>query len=178
MVASALALCACAPEEDADGWREYVYNELGLAIEFPTAPSEVDLEFQTVITGGDLVPAVDLSASQGNAKFKLTVASFRTQRLVALGANIMGECYFDIEREGVPISNLAHRAEDGTRYGIHGRIVTVDIEEVGRQELGCFVAKGRLYKTDTIIPLNPSAKESEAASRFVRSMRFDVGEAG
>ena len=172
----AMALCTLIPGRALAEWKEYVFHDLGIAIQFPAEPARENSEYRTVVIGYDPAQAVNFSADVGEARFKLTVVDLRAPELSSMGANIMGECYFDIEREGKPIANIAHRVQDGTAYGVHGRIVTVDIDEEGRKELGCFFAAGRLYRSETIIPISADAAETQVVARFVRSMRFDIGE--
>ena len=157
-------------------WQEHVFVDLGVAKEFPAAPNVQVSEYQTIVIGDTPVPAAILSTEVGNVLFKVTVADLRAPDLVVKGANIMGECYFDAELEGHVLTNLAHRAEDGTEYGVHGRIVDVEIEDEGRKQTSCFFTKGRLYKSEAMVAEGAPQADLAVATRFVRSLRFDTGQ--
>ena len=117
-----------------------------------------------------------MSTEVGNVLLKVTVVDLRAPDLIVKGANIMGECYFDAELEGHVLTNLAHRAEDGTEYGVHGRIVDVEIEDEGRKQTSCFFTKGRLYKSEVMVAEGAPQADLAVATRFVRSLRFDTGQ--
>lgn len=157
-------------------WQEHIFVDLGVAMEFPAAPDMQDGEYQTVIIGDTPVPATILSTEVDNLLLKATVADLRASDLVVKGANLMGECYFIAELEGRVLTNLAHRAEDGTEYGVHGRIVDVEIEDEGRKQTGCFFTKGRLFKVEAMIAEGAPQEHLAIATRFVRSLRFDTGQ--
>ena len=156
-------------------WQQHVFADLGVAVEFPAAPISEDGEYQTVVIGDNPVPAVILSADVGGSSFMATVADLRAPDIVIHGANIMAECYFVAEEEGHALSNLALRAEDGTAYGVHGRVVDIEIEGEGRKQTSCFVANGRLFKLEATTQLGAPSDQMAMATRFVRSLRFDVG---
>jgi hypothetical protein len=104
----------------------------------------------------------------------VTVADLRAPDLVVKGANIMGECYFDAELEGRVLSNLAHRAEDGTEYGVHGRIVDVEIEDEGRKQTNCFFTEGRPFKIEAVVLPEHGQPISSLAIRISSSSRFRI----
>jgi len=158
-------------------WQERVFADLGVAMEFPAAPNVEDGEYQTVVIGDVPVPAVILSANVDNASFTATVADLRAPDIVINGANIMAECYFIAEQEGSVLENSAFRVEDGTEYGVHGRIVDIEIEGEGRKRTSCFVTNGRLFKLEATIADGAPSEDMAMAARFVRSLRFDVGQA-
>lgn len=165
---------ALMPEPSMAQWQEHVFADLGVAMEFPVAPAVEDGEYQTVVIGDIPAPAVILSADDGSVSFKATVADLRTPEIAIHSANIMAECYFIAELEGRALSNLAFRAEDGTDYGVHGRVVDIEIEEEGRTQTACFVTNGRLYKLEATTAENAPQEHLAVATRFVRSLRFDV----
>jgi len=181
-----LAFIAFTPGVALAQWQEYVFADLGMAKEFPAAPVIEEGEYQTIVIGDVPVPARFFSTEQGGVTMKIIVADMRAAELAVKGANVMGECYFDAELEGDVLSNLAHRLEDGTPYGIHGRIVDVllDADEEGedsederaRKQTSCFFAKGRLFKNEAIVSRQAGEGGVETAAHFVRSLRFDVGQ--
>lgn len=157
-----------------------------MAKEFPGVPLIEEREYQTIVIGDAPVPAIFYSAELGGVELKMTVADMRAPDLAVKGASAMGECYFDAELEGDVLSNLAHRLEDGTPYGIHGRIVDVILDadeesdglgiERARKKTSCFFAKGRLFKSEAVIVEGAGEAGVMSAARFVRSLRFDVGQ--
>nr|TFG52732.1 MAG: hypothetical protein E4H34_04610 [Hyphomicrobiales bacterium] len=173
-------------------WHEEIFSDLGVAKEFPAQSVSEEGTYQTIVIGEAPVAARFISAAADGVALKITIADMRAPDLVVKGANAMGECYFDAELEGDVLSNLAYRLEDGTRYGIHGRIVDVVLDEdvldedvldedgggvkPGRKKTGCFFAKGRLFKTEALLGDGAGQEALDVASRFVRSMRFDVGD--
>jgi hypothetical protein len=182
----ALTLLAFTPAPALAQWQEHVSTDLGMAKEFPGAPLIEEGEYQTIVIGDAPVPAIFYSAELGGVELKMTVADMRAPDLAVKGASAMGECYFDAELEGDVLSNNAYRLEDGTPYGIHGRIVDVILDadeesdvlgfERARKQTSCFFAKGRLFKSEAVIADTQGAAGLEMASRFVRSLRFDVGQ--
>ena len=177
-----LTLAVLTPSAALAQWQEHVFAGLGMAKEFPGAPIIEEGEYQTIVIGDAPVPARFYSAEAGGVAVKMTVADMRAPDLAVKGANAMGECYFDAELEGDVLSNLAHRLEDGTRYGVHGRIVHVELnddeesEMEGQKQTSCFFAKGHLFKSEAIISDAAGEAGADIAARFVRSLRFDVGQ--
>ena len=177
-----LTLAALTPAAALAQWQEHVFADLGMAKEFPAAPIIEEGEYQTIVIGDVPVPARFYSAEAGGVALKMTVADMRDPDLAVKGANAMGECYFDAELECDVLSNLTYRLEDGTRYGVHGRIVHVepgDEEESeleGQKQTSCFFAKGRLFKNAAIISEGAGEAGADMAARFVRSLRFVVSQ--
>jgi hypothetical protein len=104
------------------------------------------------------------------------VVKFEKPEHLAKAANIMAECVFLAEADGIALANLPFRAEDGTPAGVRGRVVSVDLNyNLGVRQTACFFTKGRLYKIEGTM-VHPVQEDADIIARFVTTQRFDVPE--
>jgi hypothetical protein len=104
----------------------------------------------------------------------MTVVKFEKPEHLAKAANIMAECVFLAEADGLPLANLPLRAEDGTAAGVRGRVVSVDLNyNLGVRQTACFFTKDRLYKLEATM-VHPVQEDADIVARFVTTQRFDV----
>ena len=156
-------------------WQEYVYPELGVAKEFPLRPSPAVGRYQTEVVGADPAPANIYFVELGDVTVQMTVVDLRLPEHVAKAANILAECVFLAEADGLPLANLPLKAEDGSEQGVLGRVVSVDLNyNLGVRQTACLHTKGRLYKIEGTM-VHPIAEDGDLIARFVTSQRFDVG---
>lgn len=180
-VLTAATLCVllapplAAQEHDPLEWQEYVYPELGIAKEFPASPQRQTGNYQTEVVGDDAVPSVVYFVDFGDLIFQMTVVDLRTPEHVLRAANILAECIFLAESAGLPLANLPLDAKDGTEFGVHGRVVSVDLNyNLGVRQTACLHKDGHLYKMEATM-VHPEEEDGEAIARFVTSQRFDLG---
>jgi hypothetical protein len=170
-----LAASAAAQEDhehEAD-WREYVYLQHGIAKEFPGQPITNIDEYRTEVIG-EAVRAVLIFRELGDVTVQMTVVKFDKREHLAKAANMMAECIFLAESDGMPLANLPLRAEDGSAAGVRGRVVSVDLNyNLGVRQTACFFTKDRLYKIEGTM-VHPVQEDSDMIARFVTTQRFDV----
>jgi hypothetical protein len=172
ILAGAPAVAQDDHEHEAD-WQEYVYARHGIAKEFPARPITNIDEYQTVVVGESL-PSVVIFVELGDVTVQLTVVKFEKPEQLAKAANIMAECIFLAESDGIALANLPLHAEDGTAEGVHGRVVSVDLNfNLGVRQTACFFTKGRLYKIEGTM-VHPVQEDADLIARFVTTQRFDV----
>ena len=164
-----------AQEHDPLEWQEYVYPELGIAKEFPASPQRQTGSYQTEVVGEDAVPSVAYFVDFGDLIFQMTVVDLRAPEHVLRAANILAECIFLAESAGLPLANLPLDVKDDTQFGVHGRVVSVDLNyNLGVRQTACLHKDGRLYKMEATM-VHPEEEDGEAIARFVTSQRFDLG---
>jgi hypothetical protein len=151
-------------------WEEHVYQDLGIAKEFPNPPARSTGSYSAPVAG--TAPATILTVSEDNVDFRMTVVPLPAKQ--AVGAAIMGECTHVAEQEGQPLANMTTRIEAGAR-AVYGRLVSVDLRNnAGRRQTACFYTKGNLYKIEaTVLPAHGQPNSSQAI-RFTNSMRFNI----
>ena len=167
--AAAAAIVVAGPASAA--WKEYKYEDLAVAKEFPGDPKVEVGEYKTPVTG--TAPAKILTVEQDNAIYRMTVADLHDK--ANDGAAIMGECTYLAEVAGKPIANMTARID----RGVYGRIQSTDLKDGSRSMTECLFTNGRLYKVEAIInPRNDDFPNSPQAIRFVNSIDFNLnGEA-
>jgi hypothetical protein len=154
-------------------WREYVYARHGIAKEFPGQPITSIDEYKTEVIGEALMSVVT-HVELGDVTTQMTVVKFGKPEHLAKAANIMAECVFLAEADGLPLANLPLRAEDGSAAGVRGRVVSVDLNyNLGVRQTACFFTRERLYKIEATM-VHPVQEDADIVARFVTTQRFDV----
>ena len=153
-------------------WKEYPFPELGIIKEFPDSPQRQTGRYKTEIVGEDPAPSLVYFVDLGDLIFQMTVVDLRSPEHVVRAANILAECIFLAELEGLPLANLPLKAEDGSEFGVLGRVVSVDLNyNLGVRQTACLHTNGRLYKMEGTM-VHPVPEDGEAIARFVTSQRF------
>ena len=163
------------PGQASAAWAEYMYADLGIAKEFPAAPSLATGTYQTDVAGSGVVPSQIYSVELDDILYSLTIADLGAPDYIERGANILSECIYRAEQEGTVLAKMPQRVEDGVGYRVYGHLTSVDLSDnQGRKQTNCFVTKGRLYKIETIIRPAHGLMNSSQAIRFSSSLRFRI----
>jgi hypothetical protein len=175
LIAGLLAAPAAAQDDHEAEWREYTYRQHGIAKEFPGQPITNIDEYNTEVIG-EPVRAIVIFAELGDVTAQMTVVKFEKEEHLAKAANIMAECVFLAEADGLALANIPLRAEDGSAAGVRGRVVSVDLNyNLGVRQTACFFTRGRLYKIEGTM-VHPVQEDADIIARFVTTQRFDVPE--
>ena len=170
-VLSVVSLCTPAAAQ----WKDFVLPELGAAVQFPGTPKREAGRYQTQVVGSDPAPAEIVSLEQDDILYRLTVVDLRAPEYVAKSANILAECVFFAEDEGMPLVNVPLRVEDGTAHGARGRSISVDIpEKLSRKETSCVFARGYLYELEAEVRREHGEPDTPLAPMFTSSLRLDM----
>ena len=160
-------------------WQEYIYEDLGIAKEFPVEPERtvgvyeaLDYARDEVRVAGVNLPAIHFTAEVDNIVYRMSVVDVSDN--IEQGANILGECLYLIEQSGFYISNI-HLGVGGGDAEVFGRLATVDLYgDRGRMQMACFVNNATLYRIEAhVLPEHGNLDAPEAA-RFVTTQRFDI----
>ena len=181
---AAAMLCATlgAPALGAEAdWDEYVYEEFGVAKEFPLPPRRSQSIYAEPETSRD-TPRI---AGEGRAstlfETELDDIIYRMEVVdisdaVDRSANIFSECLYLAEQAGEEVSNV-HMGVGGEDSEVYGRLAAVDLfDDQGHLLTACFYSGGYLFRVDAhILPENGNAG-SPQAYRYVSTIRFDLSE--
>ena len=167
---AAAATLAITPASAAQ-WAETVYEDLGVAKEWPNPPTREAGEYMSAIAG--TVPTTEFHNEEDNIVFHMTVAEMQDH--VDRAASILGECVANAEKEGTPLANMTNRVEGGAD-AIYGRLVSVDLaDNGGRRQTAClFNATGRLYIISATVLPEHGQPNSSMVIRFTNSLSFDL----
>lgn len=167
---AAVAMLASVPASAAQ-WAETVYEDLGIAKEWPNPPTREAGEYTTPVVG--TVPSTEFHNEEDNIVFHMTVAE--TQGLVDRAASVLGECVANAERQGTPLANMTNRVEGGAD-AIYGRLVSVELaNNGGRRQTAClYNATGRLYIISATVLPEHGQPNSSMVIRFTNSLSFDL----
>jgi hypothetical protein len=170
-VAFAAAAMLVSLPASAAQWEEVIYEDLGIAKEWPNPPTREAGEYNSAIIG--TVPSTEFATEDDNIAFHMTVAE--TQDHVDRAASILGECVANAERLGTPLANMTNRVEGGAD-AIYGRLVSVDLaNNGGRRQTAClFNATGRLYIVSATVLPEHGQPNSSMVIRFTNSLSFDL----
>ncbi len=156
-------------------WAEYMYTDLGIAKDFPAEPNVESGTYETAVAGAGSVPTVIYSVEQDDVVYKMTAADMRAPEYIMRGANILSECIYRAEQEGMVLAKMPQRVEDGVGYRVYGHLTSVDLfDNQGRKQTNCFVTKGRLFKIEVIVRPAHGQPNSSLAIRFSSSLRFRI----
>ena len=155
-------------------WEEYMYQDLGIAKEFPDPPSVTVGTYQTEVAGSGSVPSRIFSVELDNILYSMTIADLSPE-YVARGANMFSECIYRAESEGTVLAKMPQRVEDGVGYRVYGHLTSVELAGGrGRKQTNCFVTKGHLYKIETLVRPEHGLANTSQAIRFSTSLRFRI----
>jgi hypothetical protein len=160
-------------------WQEYVYEEFGLAKEFPLPPlrsqsiyAEPETSRDTPrIAGSDRVSTL-FETKLDDIIYRMEVVDISDA--VERSANIFSECLYLSEQAGEEISNI-HMGVGGEDSEVYGRLAAVELyEDQGHLLTACFYKEGYLVRVDAhILPENGNSG-SPQAYRYVTTIRFDL----
>jgi hypothetical protein len=156
-------------------WEEFMYADLGIAKEFPSAPTIENGTYHTDVAGAGDVPAIIYSVKEDHIIYRMTVADMRAPEYVERSASIQAECIERAENEGTVLAKMPQRVEDGTDYRVYGHMTSVELfDDGGRKQTNCFFTKGRQIVIEAIILPEFGRPNSPNAIRFSASLRFRI----
>ena len=124
----------------ASAWREYLYLDQGVAIQFPAAPKAMKSIYNSTLAKG--LASTTYSAEDDNVVYKLTVIDL-TNRPDA-GANFLNEAAYGLMREGDVLFTDFPRVYQDVK-AIYGVTLVVDRMDGSRVRSSLYYNKGKLY---------------------------------
>jgi len=154
-------------------WKEYVYEDLGIAKYFPAEPKmDHGMWGQGIrLPLSKIVPDTTLTAEDSGVTYKVTVVDFSSR--AAEGANIMGEAFSSLADKGTIVSQGFPRLDLGAN-SVYGLVLTVDEKAGNRATSGVFFNKGKLYVVQAIVPKDSPARFDAGIGRFMETIRFHL----
>jgi hypothetical protein len=168
-VAAAALLLGVIPAHAA--WKEYVYEDLGIAKYFPVEPKMGKGTWGEGIRLplSKIVPDTTLTAQDAGVTYKVTVVDFSSRG--AEGANIMGEAISSLAAKGTVASWGFPRLDLGTN-SVYGLALVVDEKAGNHTSSAVFFNKGKLYLVQAIAPKDGPARFDAGIGRFLETVRF------
>jgi hypothetical protein len=162
-------------------WQEYVYEEFGLAKEFPLPPRRSQSVYAAPETSRDTPRIAGSDRISTLFETELDDIIYRMEIVdisdaVDRSANIFSECLYLSEQAGEEVSNV-HMGVGGEDSEVYGRLAAVELyEEQGHLLTACFYNGGYLVRVDAhILPENGNSG-SPQAYRYVSTIRFDLSD--
>ena len=150
-------------------WKEYIYLDQNVAIQFPDKPPQVSKSSYESAYGKAL-PATVYAAEDDHVIYKLTVIDLPANR-PDNGTNFVNEAAYNLMREGDHIFTDFTRVYQGDR-SIFGVTLVVDRTDGSRVRTSLYYHKGRLYMADAIVTPARGDKDMTTPSRFDQTIRF------
>jgi hypothetical protein len=183
ILAAAILGAAATPAGAAADWEEYVYDEFGVAKEFPLPPERSEVPYAGPETSR--FDARTAAANRTATRFQSTYDDIIYRMDIVdisdaldWSANVLGECSYLAEQAGEVESSVPLFITIRGRVGAFGRLSSVDLfEDKGRLLTACFYSDGRLYRVEAhILPENGNWG-SPFAYRYMAAIRFAPFEA-
>jgi len=150
-------------------WKEFVYLDQNVAIQFPDKPPQVTKSSYDSLFGKKLSATV-YSAEDDHVLYRLTVVELPSSRLDA-GANFVNEAAYNLMREGEVLFTDFPRVYQDAK-SIFGVTLVVDRMNGNRVRTSLYYNKGRLYIADAIVQPSRGDKDMTTPSRFDQTIRF------
>jgi hypothetical protein len=153
----------------AAAWREYVYLDKGVAIQFPDKPPQVTSSSYESIYAKRL-PATVYAAEDDHVLYRLTVVELPANRPDA-GSDFVNEAAYNLMREGDVLFTDFPRVYQNAQ-SVFGVTLVVDRMDGNRVRSSLYYHKGRLYIADAIVTPARGDKDMTTPSRFDQTIRF------
>jgi hypothetical protein len=150
-------------------WKEFVYLDKNVAIQFPDKPPQVAKSTYDSIYGKGLATTV-YSAEDDHVLYKLTVVDLPQGRPDA-GSNFVNEAAYNLMREGDVLFTDFPRVYQDAK-SIFGVTLVVDRMDGSRVRSSLYYNKGRLYIADAIVTPARGDKDMTTPSRYDQTIRF------
>src|ERR1700749_2662533 len=118
---AAVSLLAWASPVQA-AWDEYVYPELGVAKDFPTAPTKEMGTYKAPLAKE--APETIFSSAQGDVSFKMTVVDFSGRQ--GDGGNLLGEAASELTKGDNNVTLLDFPLYDKGSNSVYGLMLSID----------------------------------------------------
>lgn len=149
-------------------WEQYINQDFGFGVDFPTEPTIETGTYQGAVAGTN--ESTIIMAEDGGLVYKVTVVDF-SDRLIDAGS-ILEEAVYLMTISGELVIDIIARA--GPWEGaVYGRRLTVDVEDGTRSTASIFLTKGNLFIFESIVPVGGDF-DSPAPGRYVQSVIFNI----
>jgi hypothetical protein len=162
-----LTLALSAGSASAQDWKEYVYLDRGVAIQFPAPPQMTTGTHESVMVKG--LPTVTYTARYDNVDYKLTVIELGNRTDAA--TSLLNEIGYFLMREGEVLFTDFGRVYQNEK-SVYGLTLVVDRMDDTRIRTSIYYSKGRLYRADAIVLPARGDKDMTIPSRFDQTIRF------
>jgi hypothetical protein len=168
-VAAIATLALMLGASPAFAWKEYVYQDQNVAIQFPDKPPQVSKSAYDSIYAKGLAATL-YAAEDDHVLYKLTVIDLPKGR-PDFGSNFVNEAAYNLMREGDVLFTDFPRVYQDAR-SIFGVTLVVDHMDGNRVRTSLYYHKERLYIADAIVTPQRGDKDMTTPSRFDQTIRF------
>jgi len=162
-----LTLALGAGPASAAAFREYVYLDRGVAIQFPAPPRMSTGTLESAMVKG--LPTTTYAARDDNVDYRLTVIELGNRTDAA--TSLLNEIAYFLMREGdVLFTDFPRVYQDA--QSVYGLTLVVDRMDGTRIRTSLYYSKGRLYRADAIVLPARGDKDMTTPSRFDQTIRF------
>jgi hypothetical protein len=162
-----LTLVVAASPASAAEWREYIYLDRGVAIQFPAAP-QMTIGMHNSVMVKDLRTTI-YTARDDNVDYKLTIIELGSRTDAA--TSLLNEVFYFLMREGEVLFADFTRVYQDER-SVYGTTLVVDRDDGSRIRTSVFYSRGRLYRADAIVLPARGDKDMTTPTRFDQTIRF------
>ena len=151
----------------AAAFREYIYLDRGVAIQFPAPP-----QMSTGTLESDMVKGLrttTYATRDDNVDYRLTVIELGNRTDAA--TSLLNEIGYFLMREGDVLFTDFPRVYQGEQ-SVYGLTLVVDRMDGTRIRTSLYYSKGRLYRADAIVLPARGDKDMTTPSRFDQTIRF------
>jgi len=162
-----LTLALAAGSASAAAFREYIYLDRGVAIQFPGAPQMSTGTHDSVMLKG--LRTTTYAVRDDNVDYRLTIVELGNRTDAA--TSLLNEVAYDLMREGEVLFTDFPRVYQGEQ-SVFGLTLVVDRMDGSRIRTSIYYSKGRLYRADAIVLPARGDKDMTTPSRFDQTIRF------
>ena len=162
-----LTLVLGVAQASAAAFREYVYLDRGVAIQFPGAPQMSTGTHNSVMVRG--LSTTTYATRDDNVDYRLTIVELGNRTDAA--TSLLNEVAYDLIREGEVLFTDFPRVYQGEQ-SVFGLTLVVDRMDGSRIRTSIYYSKGRLYRADAIVLPARGDKDMTTPSRFDQTIRF------
>jgi hypothetical protein len=162
-----LTLALAAGPASAAAFREYVYLDRGVAIQFPAPPQMSAGTLDSVMVKG--LRTATYAARDDNVDYRLTIIELGNRTDAA--TSLLNEVAYNLMREGdVLFTDFPRVYQDA--QSVYGLTLVVDRTDGNRIRTSLYYSNGRLYRADAIVLPARGDKDMTTPSRFDQTIRF------
>ena len=162
-----LTLALITGPASAAAFREYIYLDRGVAIQFPAAPQMSAGTHDSVMVKG--LRTTTYATRDDNVDYKLTIVELGNRTDAA--TSLLNEVAYNLMREGdVLFTDFPRVYQDA--QSVYGLTLVVDRMDGSRIRTSLYYSKGRLYRADAIVLPARGDKDMTTPSRFDQTIRF------
>jgi len=162
------ALAMSATPVHAQGWDQFVDEEIGFGVNMPGEPVISAGEYQTAILG--TVPTKIFTAENRGVTFTITLVDVRDRLMES--ASILQEVIYIRTRNLNIVSDDLSRSEPG-QHAVYGRRIVEDRPDGSRVVAAFYLTKGYLFLFEATIPAGGDTG-TPLSGRFVDSVAFNL----